>query len=75
MTSKKQNKKISTMSMPEDKSLSTIHYLRQQFQTISDVAVVTGAPLSPIKGVHEDSWGEILSVYRTCHLELSLFLC
>ena len=23
------------------------------------------------KGVQEDSWGEILSVYRTCHLELS----
>ena len=22
-------------------------------------------------GVQEDSWGEILSVYRTCHLELS----
>ena len=27
------------------------------------------------KGVQEDSWGEILSVYRTCHLELSSFLC
>ena len=27
------------------------------------------------KGVQEDSWGEILSVYRTCHLELSFFLC
>ena len=24
------------------------------------------------KGVQEDSWGEILSVYRTCHLELLL---
>ena len=27
------------------------------------------------KDVQEDSWGEILSVYRTCHLELSFFLC
>ena len=27
------------------------------------------------KGVQEDSWGEILSVYWTCHLELSSFLC
>ena len=27
------------------------------------------------KGVQEDSWGEILSVCRTCHLELSSFLC
>ena len=27
------------------------------------------------KGVQEDSWGEILSVYRTCPLELSSFLC
>ena len=27
------------------------------------------------KGVQEDSWGEILSVYQTCHLELSFFLC
>ena len=27
------------------------------------------------KGVLEDSWGEILSVCRTCHLELSFFLC
>ena len=27
------------------------------------------------KRVQEDSWGEILSVYRTCHLELSFFLC
>ena len=27
------------------------------------------------KGVDEDSWGEILSVYRTGHLELSSFLC
>ena len=27
------------------------------------------------KGVQEDSLGEILSVYRTCHLELSFFLC
>ena len=27
------------------------------------------------KGVQEDSWGEILSVYRICHLELSFFLC
>ena len=27
------------------------------------------------KGVQDDSWGEILSVYRTCHLELSFFLC
>ena len=27
------------------------------------------------KGVQEDSWGEILSVYRTCHLELSFFFC
>ena len=26
------------------------------------------------KGVQEDSWGEILSVYQTCHLELSFFL-
>ena len=26
------------------------------------------------KGVQKDSWGEILSVYRTCHLELSFFL-
>ena len=25
--------------------------------------------------MQEDSWGEILSVYRTCHLELSFFLC
>ena len=27
----------------------------------------------PIKGVQEDFWGEILSVHRTCHLELSAF--
>ena len=27
------------------------------------------------KVVQEDSWGEILSVHRTCHLELSSFLC
>ena len=27
------------------------------------------------KSVQEDSWGEILSVYRTCHLELSFFFC
>ena len=27
------------------------------------------------KGVQEDSWGEILSVYWTCHLELFSFLC
>ena len=27
------------------------------------------------KGVQEDSWGEILSVYRICHPELSSFLC
>ena len=27
------------------------------------------------KGVQEDSWEEILSVYRTFHLELSSFLC
>ena len=27
------------------------------------------------KGVQEDSWVEILSVYWTCHLELSFFLC
>ena len=27
------------------------------------------------KGVQEDSWGKILSVYRTCHLELAFFLC
>ena len=26
------------------------------------------------KVVQEDSWGEILSVHRTCHLELSFFL-
>ena len=25
--------------------------------------------------MQEDSWGEILSVCRTCHLELSSFLC
>ena len=28
-----------------------------------------------LEGVQEDSWGQILSVYRTCHLELSSFLC
>ena len=27
------------------------------------------------KGVQEVSWGEILSIYRTCHLEHSSFLC
>ena len=27
------------------------------------------------KGVQEDSWREILSVYRTSRLELSFFLC
>ena len=27
------------------------------------------------RGVQEDSLGEILSVYRTCHLELTAFLC
>ena len=27
------------------------------------------------RGVQEDSWGEILSVYQTYHLELSSFLC
>ena len=27
------------------------------------------------KGVQKDSWGEILSVYWTCRLEISSFLC
>ena len=27
------------------------------------------------RGVQGDSWGEILSVYQACHLELSPFLC
>ena len=27
------------------------------------------------KSVQKDSWGDILWVYRTCHLELSSFLC
>ena len=35
------------------------------------LAAAVGSDFPCPKGVQEDSWGEILSVYRTCHLELS----